>query len=239
MSVNSKMTALADTVRAKTGLTDALSIDDMISGIEGMESDAVPTDCIIFKSRNAQGYATEVDYYKSDGYIPPAQFGGLDSSVLPFRYVHTFNFKDEITRIGAYGISYNIAITSLNFPSVTEVGGYAFRANTALLSAYLPKVTRLHNDDLTAIFRQCSSLQSFQLGSIGNGVTLLNRNICYGCNNIGLCVTVYCTGSSADSMLNAVRNYGTNATIIIKASEDTSYDGAYYTAGDTIITSTP
>ena len=216
MSVNSKMTALADTVRAKTGLTDALSIDDMIREIEGMESDAVPTDCIIFKSRNAQGYATEVDYYKSDGYIPPAQFGGLDSSVLPFRYVHTFNF-----------------------PSVTEVGGYAFRANTALLSAYLPKVTRLHNDDLTAIFRQCSSLQSFQLGSIGNGVTLLNRNICYGCNNIGLCVTVYCTGSSADSMLNAVRNYGTNATIIIKASEDTSYDGAYYTAGDTIITSTP
>ena len=65
MSVNAKMTALADVVRAKTGRTDALTLDEMIESVEGIESgtntsDATATADEIFAGETA---------YTSDGKV--------------------------------------------------------------------------------------------------------------------------------------------------------------------------
>lgn len=43
MDLNSKMTALADAIRAKTNRTDTLSIDEMTVAVEGIEIESYST----------------------------------------------------------------------------------------------------------------------------------------------------------------------------------------------------
>lgn len=50
---------------------------------------------------------------------------------------------------------------------------------------------------------------------------------------------MHTTGAKTDALIASIRDGATNATIIIKAAEDTTYGGKDYAAGDTIITSTP
>ena len=85
----------------------------------------------------------------------------------------------------------------------------------------------------------CTALAEVTLGSIGHAITTLNNSAFSGDTQTGLTITVYTTSAYADTALSNIRNGATNATIIIKASEDTTYNGTAYSAGDTIITSTP
>ena len=86
------------------------------------------------------------------------------------------------------------------------------------------------------MFRGCTALESVQLGSVGYSVTVENNNF-YGDTQTGLTITVYTTGANADTAVANIRSGATNATIIIKAAEGTTYGGASYSAGDTMITS--
>lgn len=86
-------------------------------------------------------------------------------------------------------------------------------------------------------FAYCTALESVQLGKVGTQVLVSNSNTFNGCTQSGLTITVYCTGANADTQLTRCRGGATNATIIIKASEDTTYNGQSYSAGDVMVTS--
>ena len=265
------------------------------------DAGAAITDGIVVKARDADGYATEVDFYSGDGVVYPKQFVGSEKSngtATAMRYLKKVNLKNRITALksGAFektfaleqivGVDANpfeyvtsmdnqpwsgifqhctcpinlslpnfsgdipnkahsfcnsaTGLLSVSIPNATgELHQYAFSDCTALKTVYLPKVTRLNADANAArgVFRGCTALESVQIGSVGYSVTIANNNF-YGDTQTGLTITVYTTGAYADTALTNIRNGATNATIIIKAAEATTYNGTAFAAGDTIITST-
>ena len=112
---------------------------------------------------------------------------------------------------------------------------------TALKTVYLPKVTKLasYGTNNRGCFSGDTALENVQIGSIGYAVDIVDTNPFKGCTQTGLAITLYTTGDYADTAVANVRNGATNATIVIKASETTTYNDTSYSAGDTILTSTP
>lgn len=82
-------------------------------------------------------------------------------------------------------------------------------------------------------------LENVEVGSVGYPVASWGSKNFDGCTQSGLVVTMYTTGEKVDTLNASIRDGATNATIIIKAAEDTTYNGATYAAGDTILTSIP
>lgn len=108
-----------------------------------------------------------------------------------------------------------------------------------LKTVYLPKVTKAcsYGTRDRGSFRDCTALETVQLGSVGYAVDEFEGLVFKNCTS-AFTLTLYTTGAYADTLLALARNGATNATIIIKAAEATTYNGTSYAAGDTIITST-
>lgn len=117
-------------------------------------------------------------------------------------------------------------ITELNAPECITVYSSGLRSG-ALKKVYLPKLNKFSGGG--NVFYGCTSLETVQLGSIGNAVEQISNNDFGGCTQTGLTITVYTTGAYADTALTNIRNGATNATIIIKDS----------TTGEALVTSTP
>ena len=266
---------------------------------------ATITDGIVVKARNADGYATEVELYNSEGKVPNGQFSCSDyyGGGAPMKNVKTVVFKSPITEIGKEAFSYvqadsagtakHQAIENIDLSDVVKIGTHAFQRCIGLKSVDLSNCEQFWLDDdnytywnfsaynfwkctgLTSIslpklpfiplgafmdctslvtvnapiatviksinnkgaFANCTSLQNCEIGSITHGVTEIGNYVFYGCTQTGLTITVYTTGAYADTALTNIRNGATNATIIIKAAEDTEYNGRVYAAGTNIISS--
>lgn len=234
------------------------------------------TDGIVVKARDADGYATEVDFYGT--VVQTYQFYCSSRTVGAFKNMARIVFKNAVTAIKAYAF-HATGITQLpDLSHVSELASNAFRNCKALSgSVSLPTITKL----LAEVFRECSGItaitaenatfagesvfmgctalqtahlpkcatlgtQAFytdtaltdvQIGSVGSAVTSCANTSFKSCTQTGFTITVYTTGAYADTALTNIRNGATNATIIIKAAEATTYSGAAYDAGDTMITS--
>lgn len=125
-------------------------------------------------------------------------------------------------------------ITAITAENAAFAGESVFMFCTALQTAHLPKCATLG----TQAFYNDTALTNVQIGSIGNAVTSCVNTSFKGCTQTGLTITMYTTGAYADTALANIRNGATNATIILKASEDTTYNDVVYAAGETMITST-
>ncbi len=244
------------------------------------------TDGIIVKARDADGYATEVDFYGS--VIEYAQFYGgspqTAATITPFIKLQKINTKNAVTEIKGLGLSnlpnlttdgldlshvltingmsagtgknatvfelflpactsvssYSLSdcgMTKATFPELTSIGNFAFTGCSRLQEAFFPKIKQL-GAYTSRIFRNCTALKTLEVGSVGFGVTGWGSANFEGCTQAGLTITMYTTGEKADALLSDIRNGATNATIIIKASEDTTYNDVSYAAGETMITST-
>ena len=132
-------------------------------------------------------------------------------------------------------------LVEVEAPKLTNLNRGTFGNCTALKTIELPFCTFINsrgNANNTATFGGCVALESIEIGSIGHGATFIQSSAFYNCTQTGLTITIYTTGAYADTALSNIRNGATNATIILKASEDTTYNGTSYAAGDTMITST-
>lgn len=168
-------------------------------------------------------------------------------------------FEDVVSLGNWYTFNYCALPGELNFPNLTAAGVFSFYCmpNITKLSCpkltyahqffaynceslkeiYLPSCTRVNGDGRYALGNN-TALEKLEVGSVGHGVVGFKDIALYGCTQSFLTVTIYTTGSNADTMLANIRNSATNATIIIKAAEATTYNGTEYAAGDTIVTST-
>lgn len=183
------------------------------------------TDGIVFKARDSEGYATEIDYYNSDGVINRQAFCTSFAKGL-FAKTSTINFKNVITSVMGEAFR-GSAFTQVNLPDVTDVnGGDNFREMSHVTRILLPKVTSFHDGQY--IFYQDNALDFVQLGSIGNALPAI-RNNAFSSVSSPVTIEVYTIGTYVDTLLANIRNGATNATIIIKDS----------TTGETIVTSTP
>lgn len=245
------------------------------------------TDGIVVKARDADGYATVVDFYGTS--IRTAQFYGGSyygaADITPFKHLETINTKNAVTSIGSLGLSglpnlqpqgldlshvkeldglrfdtganaetfpvhcpactklaadgcKGSGITSAELPELTEIGNSAFADCKRVKVISMPKITALGRYT-SSMFKGCVLLENVEVGSVGYPVISWGSKNFDGCTQSGLIATLYTTGEKVDALNASIRDGATNATIIIKAAEDTTYNGASYSAGDTIITSTP
>lgn len=255
----------------------------------GGDGGAAITDGIVVKARDAEGYATEVDFYCADNTVQIDQFrsGNNNNSIHPstFYRLTKINIKNTVDKVKAYAFAWLTSLTNLNidFEDLTEIGANAFIGCSALsvdvalnkltvdnwgdgcfsfagitslsapLFTFVPNSACYKCASLKTVhfpvainigqytsrcFVNCVSLETAEFGSVGFGVTGWGSLNFDGCTQTGLTITVYTTGEKADALLADIRNGATNATIILKASEDTTYNGTDYAAGDTMITST-
>ena len=128
-------------------------------------------------------------------------------------------------------------ITEVNFPEVTTLAGSAglwFGDCKKLTSITLPKVTKWSNGMTNAA---TNALSTVQIGSIGYGVTGVPSGGDFGAS-ANVTETIYTTSEYVDTIVSAMRSVNATATIVIMASETTTYNGQTYSAGDTILTDT-
>ena len=199
------------------------------------------TDGIVVKARDANGWITEVDKYGDCGRY---EFGIASVGFRNYAYGHLESVVlHDCGELGE-GAFYNKFITQITgLENITQcgaskvlfVGSTCFRALTSTTEVFLPVLERCGE----YIFQSSTILQNVQIGSVGHPAPTTNNQPFYGCTQQGLTITGYQTGANVDTLVANYRRNATNATIIIKASENTTYNGTSYAAGDTILTSAP
>ena len=172
-TVNEKMTAIADAIRAKTGGTDPLTLDGMATAIAGIETGGggmSDEEYIKLIERTA----TEITLPEGLTVIGDGAFFGMTkarSNVIQFpstlRQIKDYAFcscmnakfgelPNGVESIGmnAFDDCFKLAWTALP-PSVTSIGQYAFSGCEELALTSLPDgITALPN----YVFRRCSKL---------------------------------------------------------------------------------
>lgn len=140
----------------------------------------------------------------------------------------------------AQGAFERSGITGCSAPLLASIPNNAFANCTSLESVSFPKATRV-GSYTARCFMNCTALQTAEFGSVGNPVTGKSDNSgspFAGCIQSNLTITAYVMGDFVDALLANFRNGATNATIVLKAAGSTTYNGAAFTAGETIVTST-
>ena len=143
------------------------------------------------------------------------------------------------TNLGSFArtnsmVEYNFP-NAESFPLQTN-GRRIFTYCASLKRIFLPKASGGFGGGYF-IIQNCTALESVQMGSVGYTITNIGSYAFQNCTQSGLTITIYTVGDNADRIVTAIRCYATSATIIIKASEATTYNGTTYAAGETILTS--
>lgn len=286
------LTAVADAIRAKGGTDAQLTFPSgFVGAVQAIPTGTTITDGIVVKERDADGYATVVDFYGRQ--ICIEQFGcQYEETDNPFLRLAKVNVKQAVTVIGPRAFNNNVSLqelTGVDFGAITSIGNKAFfnAQRVALGDVDLVSLAKYPEDGIFQncggitkltvhadgnihynLCNKCSSLTdividcsvAFTDGSTDSGYAALGRNTALvnckigdvgkpckqtslamlsGCTNKNLVVEIYVAGANVDTAVSNIRNGATNATIIIKAAADTTYNGVAYAAGDTILTSTP
>lgn len=212
------------------------------------------TDGIVVNSVDSAGFATEVTVYGpnlSRGALYYAErtfagrltiINGLESLInvgmngFKSSLINHDMILPNLVTAGESAFSEIKTASNLKFhaPNLTKLGVWAFVRSSAFGEIHLPKVTNFERET----FAGANRFYDVILGSVGFGVTSLPNSCFNQCTQLGATITAYTNGSYADTLLSNIRNGATNATIIIKAAEDTTYNDVSYAAGETMITST-
>lgn len=124
--------------------------------------------------------------------------------------------------------------------SATAIGASAFLRCSSMTNCKLANTNALPSTNYqTSPFGSCTSLKTIQIGDVGRTVTAIPNQSFYSCTQSDLTITVYTLGGNVSSFLTNIRNGATDATVVFKASVATSYNGQSYSAGQTMLTSTP
>lgn len=258
---NKNYTDIAEAIREK-GVEGSFKPAEMAVAVRSIPSGGTEiTDGIVIKARDTQGFPTELDIYGELWENALSYKGAYYYETLGWRNVRQINLKtnqsalsarcfngfanleivtglENVSTVSPYCLS-STRILDINLPSAVSIAcEHPFSSNPALQTASFPKISGNLTAGTYALFRNCTALKDVVLGGVGHGLRNNNSaNAFQGCTQSGLTICVYCNGTNVDPLMAAIRNGATNATIIIKASEDTTYNGAAYNAGETILTS--
>ena len=156
MSVNEKMTAIADAIRAKTGKTDALTLDRMpgeIGGLYGAE------DVIKLLER------AHTEFVIPDGCTKIASYTFHNQNLL------RVTIPESVTTIGSYAFGTNskLQLTTPNLPdSIETIGGSAFAGTPQLTLYQLP-------ENLKTVGDYAFQNSGLRIGTVPKGVTTIGK----------------------------------------------------------------
>lgn len=181
------------------------------------------------------GFAKKVKVHCSTNKLWAYALAGGQQS--PCRVVEEVILPVGLTDFRNNYVFYNSSgIEHIELPDAVYLGTLTFYG-TKYKTIKCPKCTDLN---ATQVFVGSNSGYNewIELGSVGHGITA-SRSSSFSNMRSEIPITLFTNGNYADTLLANVRNGCPNATIIIKASENTTYNGTSYAAGDTMITSTP
>ena len=150
MSVNEKMTAIADAIREKTGGTDPLTLDAMAEAIAGIEtggggaSGIVLVDETVTLANNATSANTSIVIFQSEKLKNLEWYFALFVKLNPnlasgayevVQYVRNSNYQTQATRWTGSGYSGNHAFNYMNISANGEVSVNTNNVNTMPLLA--------------------------------------------------------------------------------------------------------
>ncbi len=171
-TLDTKLTALANAIRTKTGVTGALSLDAMANAITNYKN-STTLDDVSFIQRTIKKIVI------SNGVtsIGSSAFSGCSS-------LTSVTIPSGVTSISSsafYGCS---SLTSVTIPNgVTSIGSSAFSGCSSLTSVTIPSgVTSIGPN----AFRSCESLTSV---TIPISVTSIDFNVFMNCNSL---TDIYC-----------------------------------------------
>lgn len=209
---------------------DTTLINSLTVNVSGGASIEKGYEALTFSSDN---YVTKAKLYHSGNKLWCYACAGGNNS--PWRKVSEWVLPAGLTNFSDNYVFYNAqALTSIELADATNVGKNTFYACNALTTVNLPKCATLGQEAFTG----GSAWVTITIGSVGNACTSINSTA-FKNHNTSDTITVYTTGAYAATALANIRNGAANATIVVKASENTTYGGNSYSAGDTIVTSTP
>lgn len=243
MSVNSKMTALADEIRVLSGTTETMSLDAMATHV-GEANDEVAsqvellTQVVAALEGKAGGSSdlakqiiertiTEISddsvinigdsaFYNYDSLITVnfPNVTSIDKSAFySCNLLETVDFPNVIN-IDDSAFSYCTSLTTINFPNVINIGNSAFYYCTALTTINFPNVTDIGD----YAFRCCNLLKTIDFMNI----TSIDGRLFEDCNEL---VALILRGQSV-CVLNNCADLPTNTYIYVPASLVSSYEAA-------------
>lgn len=234
--------ALTTYANSVTGESDTTLSDAVytLAGGYGQGGGVSITDGMVITEWDAAGTRPKaVEIY---GNVPDYMFGYYNNANSLGINLTSVTFHN--TEIIGYAAFQRAGLQSITIPdSVNLIGDQCFRGQTAL-AHYVHENARdlygLNKPAGKALAYGLSHLEDMQLGAVGKPVITIYKNAFVNNNAPSTAVfTIYTTGDKVDTILAAMRTYLTTQQIIFKASENTTYNEQSYSAGDTILTSTP
>ena len=189
------------------------------------------TDGIVVRELNSDNCAASVTVYCSSNALWKYALAGGDRS--PWRSLTSVELPENLTDFSNNYVFYQSALTEITLMNAINVGFLTFYDCKSLKTVNLPKCNILGKETFVGGL----VYETINIGSIGYPCTSIN-NTAFKNHPYSDTITVYTTGAYANTALTNIRNGATNATIILKASEDTTYNDVAYAAGETMITST-
>lgn len=139
----------------------------------------------------------------------------------------TNDHRDDVVYLPKY--------TGQSIAGITNASTFRFGTNLYVPRTYI--LPALKNIPQYAWYQLSQSNMSIQLGSVGHAVESCMSQPFAGASNATGTVTVYTTGTLLDTIKTAIQNNaGSGLQFVYKASENTTYGGSSYSAGDTILT---
>lgn len=169
MSVNSKMKAIADAIRAKTGGTAALTLDGMAEAVAGIEAGGGDDLLKAIMEKTLTGSFNDQTFDLVGAYGLSYQYNLTDVSLAACKKVlcggfymctvlHTVNLPVCATvELDAFSSCY--ALKSVNLPACTSIGNQVFKGCSGLESICLPSCRTLNE----YAFNSCSILKHVDL----------------------------------------------------------------------------
>lgn len=186
MALIEKLNAIGDAIRAKTGGTAKLTLDEMPNEIEGIETGANPViqDLVVKENGvyvpegDADGFSpVTVNVPIPEGYIKPS---GDVSITANGEYDVTAKARAVVNVPEDHSVEDSIINRTLKTYTndrITTVSGQAFWGCASLKELILPNVETLSTNSV----RGCTALLKVDLGS---KVRTINTNVFYGCTKL-------------------------------------------------------
>ena len=119
----------------------------MAAAISGISTGGTSiTDGIVIAERNANRYATKVDFYCANGVVKPYQFyaGSEDTPAFGcWSYITDISIKTPITEVKRFGFGARSLGQNFDFSTLATIRDSAFKKITSALAVSLPACTVL------------------------------------------------------------------------------------------------